>query len=208
MTGFTGRDIGNWDVSKVSDFSYAFYDNLVMNADLNNWNTSSATTLRGLFLFASSFSCCVDKWDVSKVRWSSLTHHRLMSHDSCFLLGPSFNGITGCRYQCYLCTHKAGRPKLEFLVRISCGARVHKCTHPHGVCYYRDVSRVTDMSQTFTGADFNGIVADWDTSNVVNMYSMVGDCLPDTSLKCSTIRPFSSKEHASKGIFLHGMSRK
>ncbi|EJK53998.1 hypothetical protein THAOC_26458, partial [Thalassiosira oceanica] len=57
-----GGTIGNWDVSRVADFSRLFVDNSwnsISGADAFNepinWNTGSATSMRDMFRSASAF---------------------------------------------------------------------------------------------------------------------------------------------------------
>jgi hypothetical protein len=77
--------IGDWDVSAVADFSYAFSKDRnaaggsdVANgnsaniasftgAGLDKWSTVSATTLRDTFKYAGSMNVNLGSWDVTKV---------------------------------------------------------------------------------------------------------------------------------------------
>ena len=70
----------NWDVSRVTDCSLLFWEELMdqnawklsvgaewFNVDLSAWNTSSCTTMHGMFHGASVFNQPLDSWDVSNV---------------------------------------------------------------------------------------------------------------------------------------------
>ena len=63
--------IGEWDVSKVSNFfglfsgDNAFFANF--EADLSKWDTSSATSMWKMFSGAKKFESNLSGWDVSKV---------------------------------------------------------------------------------------------------------------------------------------------
>ena len=77
-------DIGDWDVSIVKDFSYAFSvnrDEAGSNIQggnpkasgtnaigLSKWSTTSVTSLSGTFEGAKAWNGDVSKWDVAKVR--------------------------------------------------------------------------------------------------------------------------------------------
>lgn len=68
-----GHPIGNWDVSRVTDFSDVFSSPRTLaivrtfNEDLSGWNTSSAITMSNMFLRAQAFNQPIGNWDVSKV---------------------------------------------------------------------------------------------------------------------------------------------
>ena len=57
-----GGRIGDWDVSRVSNFTRAFMDRTEFNADLSRWNTSSATSFDEMFKNAAAFNGDVSKW--------------------------------------------------------------------------------------------------------------------------------------------------
>ena len=59
--------IGQWDVSRLTDFSSAFKNQATANADINAWEVSSATTMQYMFSDASAFNSDLAGWDVSQV---------------------------------------------------------------------------------------------------------------------------------------------
>merc|ERR1712166_1029395 len=61
------KDIGAWDVSKVTDMSYLFDVATTFNADISAWDTSSVTTMVGMFWTATAFNQDISAWDVSQV---------------------------------------------------------------------------------------------------------------------------------------------
>jgi len=48
--------IAGWDVSRIADISELFLGLHFFNADISNWNTSSVTSMRAMFEFASVFN--------------------------------------------------------------------------------------------------------------------------------------------------------
>ena len=79
--------IGSWDVSAVADMRKLFNPDVVPGAnkftgDISNWDVSGATTMLGMFSFASSFNGDISKWDVSRV----------IDMELMFSYAASFNG--------------------------------------------------------------------------------------------------------------------
>jgi surface protein len=70
-----GYPIGNWDVSRIANFDELFSGKrnpnmLAFNADLRNWDVSSATSMRAMFESTVSFIDVGDslaQWDVGHV---------------------------------------------------------------------------------------------------------------------------------------------
>ena len=71
-------NISDWDTGEVTDMSYLFtgadtgfggYCSTyhTFNEDISKWNTSSVTTMWGMFLYAISFNGDVSAWNVSSV---------------------------------------------------------------------------------------------------------------------------------------------
>jgi len=57
--------IGEWDVSKVTNMEYLFYNRTTFNEPLH-WDVSNVTNMRNMFDNAHMFNQTLD-WDVSKV---------------------------------------------------------------------------------------------------------------------------------------------
>ncbi|WFQ89895.1 BspA family leucine-rich repeat surface protein [Mycoplasma feriruminatoris] len=51
VTGFE-----KWDTKNITDMSYAFYDNQIVNVDLSKWNTSKVTNMDSMFRNAIKFN--------------------------------------------------------------------------------------------------------------------------------------------------------
>ncbi|CAM1344933.1 BspA family leucine-rich repeat surface protein [Tenacibaculum amylolyticum] len=68
---FTGANIGNWDVGKVTDFNGMFTNAPIFNENLNGWNVGEFVTgaidMGSMFLGAFKFNSPLNNWDVSKV---------------------------------------------------------------------------------------------------------------------------------------------
>ena len=49
------QDIGNWDVSNVTNMS-GMFNTSVFNQDISTWDVSSVTDMNGMFLGATDFN--------------------------------------------------------------------------------------------------------------------------------------------------------
>ena len=65
-TKFNG-DISNWNVSKVHDMSYMFYNCTNFNKDISSWDVSKVTYMSFMFYECNSFNQDISAWDVSNV---------------------------------------------------------------------------------------------------------------------------------------------
>ena len=156
-------NIGDWDVSNVTDFSSMFrgsshLGNPVLNnfnKDISSWDVSNATDMNSMFLRAPAFNQDIGNWDVSNV-----TNMRFM-----FLQAYAFNqdisswdvsSVTDMRNMFSGYYH---RPHPEYSFNQDIGSW--------------DVSNVTDMRNMFRGCDnFNQDIGSWDTSSVTSMFGM------------------------------------
>ena len=59
--------VNTWDTSKVTDFSYMFYNNTSFNQPVSNWNTGKSIDMSWMFTSAEKFDQEINMWDVSKV---------------------------------------------------------------------------------------------------------------------------------------------
>ena len=61
------QDIGNWDVSNVTDMNVCFMRAKSFNQDIGNWDVSNVTDMGSMFDGAESFNQDIGNWDVSNV---------------------------------------------------------------------------------------------------------------------------------------------
>jgi surface protein len=61
------KQIGDWDVSRVTDMSELFDSRTSFNEPLNNWNVSKVTNMNKMFNSCYKFNQELNKWDVSRV---------------------------------------------------------------------------------------------------------------------------------------------
>ena len=55
-----------WDVSQVTDMSYAFRDTYSFNVDISKWDVSNVTNMASMFA-GTTFNQPIGNWDVSNV---------------------------------------------------------------------------------------------------------------------------------------------
>ena len=64
------QNIGDWDVSGVTDMSHMFssgYGAMAFNQDIGDWDVSSVNNMQGMFQSARAFNQDIGDWDVSSV---------------------------------------------------------------------------------------------------------------------------------------------
>ena len=73
VQGQYGQAMGDWDVSRVTDFSKVFSKerksaNENFNEDIGAWDTSNAVTMNQMFNRNKAFNQAIGQWDVSNVQ--------------------------------------------------------------------------------------------------------------------------------------------
>jgi surface protein len=79
VTTVFNQDIGNWDVSNVTDMSGMFNSSPVFNQDIGSWDVSSVTDMSKMFSYATVFNQDIGNWDVSNV--TDMSEMFVMSED-------------------------------------------------------------------------------------------------------------------------------
>ena len=146
------QDIGNWDVSQVTDMNSMFFGASAFNGNIGNWEdkVGRVTDMHDMFLDASSFNQDIGNWDVSQVT----------DMNGMFAFATSFNGDIGNWED------KVGRVTDMhdmFLDASSFNQDIGNW----------DVSQVRDMSGMFDfAASFDQDIGNWDVSQVHDMGNM------------------------------------
>ena len=139
------QDIGNWDVSNVTDMNRMFYGSL-FNQDIGNWDTSSVTEMSRMFA-GSEFNQPIGNWNTSSVTDMSVMFHNnsVFNQD---IGNWDTSSVTNMNWMFY-----------SSLFNQDIGIW--------------DVSNVTDMNRMFfNNSAFNQDIGNWNTSSVTNMSSM------------------------------------
>jgi len=150
----TNSDYGampDWDVSSVTDMSYAFVEDIDFNADISNWDVSNVTSMSNMFFYNLAFNQDISGWNTSNVT------------DMYFMLGDAsiFNQDISS-WDVSNVTTMQGMFQSASSFNQDIGSW--------------DVSNVTRMDNMFLGTSaFNQDIGSWDVSSVTNMFQMFFD---------------------------------
>ncbi|MCX4361543.1 MAG: BspA family leucine-rich repeat surface protein [Mucispirillum schaedleri] len=145
--------IEDWDMSKVTNTNYMFYNAKNFNHPLNKWDMSNVSSMKGMFYEAQSFNQPLDKWDTSNVTNMSKMFHKALSFNK-----PIENwDVSNVR---------------------DMGGMFGETDVFNQPLNKWDTSNVTNMSEMFYKAKkFNQPLENWNVSNVRNMYGMFYETL-------------------------------
>ena len=145
--------IEDWDMSKVTNTNYMFYNAKNFNHPLNKWDMSNVSSMKGMFYEAQSFNQPLDKWDTSNVTNMSKMFHKALSFNK-----PIENwDVSNVR---------------------DMGGMFGETDVLNQPLNKWDTSNVTNMSEMFYKAKkFNQPLENWNVSNVRNMYGMFYETL-------------------------------
>ena len=151
---FANFDISDWDVSKVENMEYMFYDCKNFDCDLSKWNVSNVISMSSLFNGCKNFEGKgLDKWDVSNVKY-----------------------MNGLFYRCSNFNYDLSDwnvSNVETMENMFTYCPIFDCDLSKW-----NVSNVKYMDYTFGGCsnNFNGDLSNWNVSKVENMQNMFQDC--------------------------------
>ncbi len=145
--------IEDWDMSKVTNTNYMFYNAKNFNHPLNKWDMSNVSSMKGMFYEAQSFNQPLNKWDTSNVTNMSKMFHKALSFNE-----PIENwDVSNVR---------------------DMGGMFGETDVFNQPLNKWDTSNVTNMSEMFYKAKkFNQPLENWNVSNVRNMYGMFYETL-------------------------------
>ena len=162
----------DWDVSQVTDMSYAFNGLSNFNANLSDWDVSNVTNMRFMFRL-TSFNHPLENWDVSSVTdMESLFNNNFSFNQdisgwdvsNVTLMGYLFHGAASFN-QDIGGWDVSNVIDMRYMFLGPCGLNQDISAW--------DVSNVTNMEAMFgNNATFNQNISSWNTSNTTNMYDM------------------------------------
>jgi surface protein len=148
------KQIGQWDVSRVTDMSKLFDGVVNFNESLNDWNVSNVTNMNSMFLNCYTFNGPLNKWDVSRV-----TDMGSM-FKNCFIFNqPFFNEELNRNWNVSNVTNM--------------NSMFMNCWDFNQALDSWNVSNVLDMSEMFKYcADFNQPLNSWTINPEANTFEM------------------------------------
>jgi surface protein len=149
--GFSA-DVGDWDVSAVTDMYMMFYKCNTFDHDLNGWDVSGVTNMVKMFRDCYSFNGDVSDWDVSSVT----------DMEAMFEYAYAFNAdLSGWDVSSVTSFEDAFYYALSF---------------EGGDLSRWDVSNAKNMYEMFGyGVSFDGFLSGWDVSSVTDFEYMFED---------------------------------
>ena len=176
------QDIGNWDVSNVTDMSGMFDSAQYFNQPIGNWDVSNVTDMGYMFNFAYSFNQEIGNWDVSNVTNMGYMFSSFQTDD----FTTSFNQDIGnwdvsnvVNMQFMFDGNESFNQDISDwdVSNVNNMRYMFSQNSPfnHDIGNW-DVSNVTDMFNMFwNNSVFNQPIGDWNVSSVTNMGSMFRD---------------------------------
>ncbi|WP_242345899.1 BspA family leucine-rich repeat surface protein [Mucispirillum schaedleri] len=165
--------IEDWDMSKVTNTNYMFYNAKNFNHPLNKWDMSNVSSMKGMFYEAQSFNQPLDKWDTSNVTNMSKMFHKALSFNKPIENWDVSNvrDMGGMFGETDVFNQPLNKWDTSNVTNMS--KMFHKALSFNEPIENWDVSNVRDMGGMFGETDvFNQPLNKWDTSNVTNMSEM------------------------------------
>src|SRR5690554_16569 len=173
------QDIGNWNVSNVTEMSYMFAWAPSFNQNIGNWDVGSVTNMRAMFESANSFNQDIGNWNVSNVTemyymfaWASSFNQNIGNWD--------VGSVTNMR------------------------AMFESATSFNQELLNWNVSNVTEMSYMFYNASaFNQNIGGWNVSNVIDMEHILLGVTLSTYNYDALLNGWST-QNLNSGLNFHG----
>ncbi len=175
----TVKRINEWNTSKITNTTLAFFNCSNFNQDLSNWNTSAVISMSNMFQGASVFNQNLGSWNVSKV-----TNFTAM-----FASASSFNNGESTSINNWVINTTTSSVLMVAMFQSASSFNqpigswnVSKVTAMNSMFLNStkfnqpldtwNVSAVTNMNIMFGGSGFNQNIGSWNVSNVTNFGSM------------------------------------
>jgi len=196
------KQIGDWNVSEVTDMTRLFADCVNFNEPLHNWDVSKVKAMTSMFFDCKSFNHPLDNWVVSNVKnmfsmfsgcsdfnqplnsWDVSNVENMESmFEECILFNQPLNNWDVRKVQtmnsmfeyCEVFNQPLNDWRVDNvtnMMNIFCGCK--KFNQPLNEW---NVSRVNDMFNMFFECEqFNQPLDEWDVGNVTVMSDMFNQC--------------------------------
>jgi len=172
------QDIGDWDVSSVTDMNNMFDNAMDFNQNIGNWNVSNVTNMSGMFWEADNFNHNIGNWNVSSVKDMSwmFSNAKIFNQNIGNWNVSNVTDMNGMFWQSYTFNQDIGS---------------------------WDVSSVTNMPDMFFNTSaFNQNLGKWNLSRSKNMKEMLDYCGMDCINYSATVRGWSENPITPDSIIL------
>lgn len=227
-----GWPIGNWCVSKITNFSYTFAFKDSFNEDISSWDMSNAETAQGMFFLAEAFNQDIGQWKVGKVRVMRGIFARATSFDQdvshwntsnvedlgyAFRDTVAFSGhslaswdtsnVKSFKAAFLGANHIDGLDEWDVSAGTDFSFMFHMSKSFHGDISRWNVSRGVHFDNMFSATDgFNADLSAWDVaSNGKNFASMFDTAAAFNQDLCMWEASFSDKKQANVSVTVAGM---
>ena len=175
--------IGDWDVTNVTDMRVLFKNYKLFNESLNKWNVSNVQNMEEMFNNCQNFNESLNDWNVSNVQ------NMTSMFNNCQNFNQPLNKwdvskvkvMTGMFNNCQNFNQPLNEwdvSKVEVMTIM-----FNNCQNFNQSLNDWNVSKVVLMVKMFMGCkNFNQPLDNWNVSNVINMKDIFEGCLSLTSL--------------------------
>ena len=172
---FKPEDIATWDVSKVTNMRYMFYECTGLTSlDLSNWDVSNMTNMMEMFYYCTSLTSVGDlsNWDVSNVTNMCKMFQGCTGLTSLDLSNWDVSNVTNMGYMfssCYSLT-SLDLSNWDTSEVTNMDSMFYYCRNLTEIKMGGDVSNVTDVSSMFSGVASSGTFyynSAYDYSNII-----------------------------------------
>ena len=169
--------IGGWNVSSVTNMSRMFNDTSAFNQHIGNWNVSNVSDMSGMFASAKAFNKHIGNWNVSNVvnmRTMFFENGVFRQHIGNWTVPSDSTNSYNMFYQSILDGElKPGHERIHAPDSKEDLLKLLKNTDSLAYIHEWDVSKVTDLSDVFSGHDVvDSGIGNWNVSNVTTMDRM------------------------------------
>ena len=165
-------DVTSWDTSSVTTMSGMFQNNSAFNQDIGNWNTSTLTDMYAMFQYNSAFNQDIGNWNTSNVTNMS----NMFQYNSAFNQDIGSWNTSNVSSMSYMFSgdETVFNNNLDgwVIAPNASGMFAGNSTFNQDIGNW-NTSNVTNMSGMFqNNSAFNQDIGNWNTSNVSTMSSM------------------------------------
>ena len=170
-------NIGDWDVSRVTNMTHLFRMYPKFNEPLNNWDVRNVIGMEGMFIGCKLFNQPLHSWKVSKVKYMMSMFYECTNFDKS-LNDWDVSNVTDISKMFYGCKN-FDKPLNNWIVSkvTDMSYTFAKCTLFNQSLNNWDIRKVTNIQHMFENcAMFNGSLNDWNTSRIFAMDSAFYNC--------------------------------